>query len=66
MSRSASESSFCVVPLCGMQVPPLHASVKAAVASAVGPVRVVFAGVTQSTWNFQKASSFAAAPRLTR
>ena len=40
MSRSASESSWVVVPDCGMQVPPAHASLKAAVASVVGPVKV--------------------------
>src|SRR5258708_10837444 len=49
-----------------MQVPPLHASVKSAVGRATGPVKVEFAGVVQSTWNFQTASSLGLAPRETR
>src|ERR1043165_7965033 len=57
MSRSASESSLFVVPDCGMHVPPpLHAGVNAATERLVGPVIVVFAGVVQSTWNFQSCN----------
>ncbi len=56
MSRSASESSCCVVPGCGMQVPPPQAGVKAAPVIFVGPVRVELAGLVQSTWNFQRLS----------
>ncbi len=52
MRRSASESSCWLVPAWGMQVPPLHASVKAATGTSVGPVKVELAGVVQSTWNF--------------
>src|SRR5215831_11947915 len=40
MRRSASESSFCVVPAWGMQVPPLQAVEKAATAMFVGPPSV--------------------------
>ncbi len=65
MTRSASESSCCEVPACGMHVPPLHASEYAAVARVVGPVSVVLAGVVQSTWNVQYASWLALAPRPT-
>ena len=54
MSRSASESSRCVVLGCGMQVPPPQAGEKAAVAIFVGPVRVELAALTQSTWNFHR------------
>src|SRR6266496_4202198 len=50
MSLSASESSFVLVPDCGMHVPPpLQAGENAATAVVVGPVMLVFAGVTQST-----------------
>src|SRR2546422_752274 len=50
MRRSPSVSSFWLVPDCGTQVPPppLHGGVNAAVASVVGPVSVVLAGVVQS------------------
>ena len=58
MSRSASESSLCVVLGWVTQVPPLHASVKAAPATWVGPVNVELAGLAQSTWNFQRLSPF--------
>src|SRR3981081_4535084 len=41
-----------------MQVPPpLHAALKAATGSEVGPVRVVLATLVQSTWNFQYVSA---------
>src|SRR5437868_13463856 len=53
MSRSASESSCCVVPACGMHAPPLHAGENDATGIEVGPESVVFAGFAQSTWNFQ-------------
>src|SRR5262249_39027842 len=62
---SASESSRWLVPGCGIQVPPRQASEKAAVGRTVGPVNVLLAGVVQSTWNFQTASWFAAAPSAT-
>src|SRR5947208_2704773 len=59
--RSASESSFWVVPDCGMQVPPpLQAVVKDATGIVVGPDRVEFAGVVQSTWNFHSSRLFVA------
>src|SRR5258708_33136832 len=65
MRRSPRESSD-PPPDCGIQVPRRpHASLKAAVASVVGPVNVLLAGVVQSVWNFQTASWFAAAPRAT-
>src|SRR6266478_925971 len=51
ISRSASESSCCVVPGCGTQVPPLHSGLNAATLITVGPVKVEFAGVAKSTWN---------------
>ena len=49
--RSASESSFWVVPDCGMHVPLVpHALVKAATPpTGIDPVSVEDAGVTQST-----------------
>src|SRR5258708_8654751 len=65
MRRSPRESSD-PPPDCGIQVPRRpHASLKAAVASVVGPVNVLLAGMVQSVWNFQTASWFAAAPRAT-
>ena len=65
MRRSPSESSD-VPPNCGMHVPEKpHASLKAAVPSVVGPVKVLLLGVVQSVWNFQTASWFAKAPRAT-
>src|SRR3712207_3353970 len=64
IKRSASESSFCVVPDCGMHVPPLHASLKAATASVLGPVIVELAGVVQSVCIFQTRSEFE--PKLTK
>jgi len=54
MRRSASESSFCVVPACGTHVPPLQSSVKPATGIALGPVTVEFAMFAKSTWNFQR------------
>ena len=54
MSRSASESSRCVVPACGMQVPPLQSSVKPATGIDDGPVTLEFAMFAKSTWNFQR------------
>ena len=56
MSRSASESSRCVVLGWGMQVPPPQAGEKAAVVILVGPVKVELAVLAQSTWNFQRFS----------
>src|SRR5919204_116224 len=53
MSRSASESSFWLVPDCGTHVPPPHASPYEATVMLVGPVNLEFPGVVQSTWNFQ-------------
>src|SRR3954470_7386956 len=53
ISRSASESSCCVVPDCGMHVPPPQAGENDATGIVAGPVNVVLAGVAQSTWNFQ-------------
>src|SRR5262245_52539250 len=64
MSRSPSESSFCWVPPCGTQTPPLQALVNAVTGMLVGPVNVELAGVAQSTWNFQRLSELA--PMLTR
>src|SRR5712691_573353 len=65
MSRSASESSFWVVPDCGMQVPPpLQAGENEATEIVVGPVRLEFAGVVQSTWNFHSFRLFV--PKLRR
>src|SRR3954454_1096085 len=55
ISRSASESSCWVVPLCGMHVPPAQAGENDATGIIVGPVRAEFAGVAQSTWNFQSS-----------
>src|SRR5205807_1699792 len=60
--RSASESSCCVVPLWGMQVPPLQASAKAGTVISVGPEKVELAGVVQSTWNFHSARWVVSAP----
>src|SRR5437588_556377 len=45
-----------------MQVPPLHASVNAAVARLVGPANVEFDGVAKSTWKSNSASVLALAP----
>src|SRR5689334_15951904 len=57
MSRSASESSWLVVPGCGMQVPPPQALLNAATpATAVGPVRVPVP-VPQLTANLQKLTA---------
>jgi hypothetical protein len=64
MSRSASESSFCVVPDCGIQVPPPHAGENAATEIVVGPVSVVFVVVVQSTWNFQSCRLFVPKPTM--
>src|SRR5258708_10541436 len=65
MRRSPRESSD-PPPDGGLQVPRRpHASLKAVVASVVGPVNVLLAGVVQSVWNFKTASWFAAAPRAT-
>src|SRR5437588_8682190 len=58
-SRSASESSWFVVPACGMHVPPpLQAGENEATGIEVGPVSVEFVGVVQSTWNFQSCRTF--------
>src|SRR4029077_8011541 len=58
--RSASESSCWFVSDCGMHVPPPpQAALKDATGMLMGPVNVVFAGVAQSTWNFQRFSLFA-------
>src|SRR5262249_30435341 len=65
ISRSASESSCCVVPDCGMHVPPPpHAGENAATGIVVGPVSVEFAGVAQSVWNLHSSREFV--PKLTR
>src|SRR3954447_17779018 len=56
MSRSASVSSWVVVPDCGTQVPPPQARANDATVTLVGPVNVELDGVVQSTWNFQVAS----------
>ena len=58
MRRSASESSWFVVPGWAMQAPPLHALVNAGTARAL-EASVEFAEVAQSTWNFQRLSAFA-------
>src|SRR5262249_33213091 len=58
MSRSASESSCCVVPGWGTQVPPLHNGVKAATGIVVGPVSVEADGVVKFTWNLNKLRLF--------
>src|SRR6266568_8558926 len=58
MSRSASESSRCRVLGCGMHVPPLQAGVNAATGMLVGPLKVDWAGVAKSTWNFQRFKEF--------
>src|SRR6266700_1349228 len=65
ISRSASESSCVVVPDCGMQVPPPHASANDVTDKVVGPVNVELAGVTQSTWNFHVASCVDVVPMET-
>src|SRR5262245_62500940 len=58
ISRSASESSRWLVPACGMHVPPpLHAGENDATGTSAGPVKVVFVGVAQSTWNVQSWST---------
>src|SRR5262249_19178949 len=63
--RSASESSSCVVPDCGMHwPPPLHAGENAATGIVVGPVSVEFAGVVQSVWKRQRRRLFV--PKATR
>ena len=54
-----------MVPLWGMQVPPPQAWLKALTARLVGPVRVLFAGVVQSTWNLKYARLFAVLERPT-
>src|SRR5678815_1295136 len=55
--RSASESSFTVVPGCGMQAPPLQAREKAATPeTAIGPVNVPVP-VPQFTANRQKLTA---------
>src|SRR5690242_1428987 len=54
MSRSPSESSWLVVPGCGMQTPPPQALLKAATPdTAVGPVSVPVPAL-QLTANLQK------------
>ena len=53
ISRSASESSRCVVPAWGMHVPPPHASPYDATVRLDAGENVELAGVVQSTWNFQ-------------
>src|SRR5437870_7819064 len=50
MSLSASESSLVELPGCEMSAP----RVNGVTGIEVGPVSVEFAGVFQSTWNFQK------------
>ena len=60
MSRSPSDSSRWVVPLCGMQSPRAaveHAFVYDETVIAVGPVNVELAGVVQFTLNFHVCSS---------
>src|SRR5689334_10579220 len=57
MSRSASESSFCVTPGCGMHVPPLHAGLNESTGIDKGPVNVEFPAFAQSTWNCQRLSA---------
>src|SRR5215831_8085523 len=44
--------------------PPLHAGENAATEMFVGPAIVVFAGVVQSTWNFQSCNVLV--PKLRR
>src|ERR671934_1139888 len=57
--RSARESSRWDVPDCGMHVPPpLQAAEKDATGIVVGPDRLEFAGVVQSTWNLQSKRLF--------
>src|ERR1051325_10629918 len=56
--RSASESSCCDVPGCGMHVPPPHARLNDATEIAVGPVNVVLAVFAKSAWNFQTLRTF--------
>src|SRR5215831_13483615 len=53
INRSASESSFVVVPGWVMHAPPLHAGVNGATEMVTGPVKVEFAGVVKSTWKRQ-------------
>src|SRR2546421_12018808 len=55
MSRSASESSWLLVPPCAMQVPPLQAVEKDGTATEL-PANVEFAEFAKSTWNFQRLS----------
>src|SRR5258706_9318785 len=59
MRRSPSESSFWAVPGWGTQLPPLQARANEATERLTGPLREVFAGVVQSTWNRHRLSEFA-------
>src|SRR5438046_232241 len=59
MSRSASESSWFVVPGWAMQVPPLHAVVNAGTVTEL-EASVVFPEFAKSTWNFHRLSAFVA------
>jgi hypothetical protein len=57
ISRSPSESSFVDVPDCGMHVPvEAHTRVNVGTETVDGPVKVLLAGVVQSTWNFNNPS----------
>src|SRR5438105_11323884 len=56
MSRSASESSWFVVPGWAMHVPPLHARVNAGTVTEL-ETSVEFAEFAKSTWNFQRLSA---------
>src|SRR5215469_14388640 len=58
IKRSPNESKFALVPGCGIQALPPQASAKGATAMLVGPVKVEFAGVAKSTWNFHRFSEF--------
>src|SRR5260221_5913412 len=56
MTRSLSVSSFWVVLGCGTHAK--HVGANAATGSVVGPVKVEFAGVVQSTWKRQSRRLF--------
>jgi len=51
IGRSPSDASLFPGEGCATHEPPPHSCVNAATGRLVGPVNVLLAGVTQSTWN---------------